>query len=160
MLYAAVYSFFLFSRFNLVKDSSFAPTISRPFLPLRGIRSRFLLPLPRLVAGILHPLGQRSGLVRLGRLGILPPPVKSSALSRRAKILSLPGLSVRPFFVYYAGYDPASLQRRELRLLFTVIPAIANLLFSSARLHVCYNAHKINHFQVFLHLAYENKQYP
>ena len=51
------------------KDSSFAPTISRLFLPFRGIRSRFLLPLPRLVAGILPPpLGQRSGLERLGRL--------------------------------------------------------------------------------------------
>ena len=32
--------------------------------------------------------------------------------------LSLPGLSVRPFFVYYVGSDPASLRRRGLHHLF------------------------------------------
>ena len=109
------------------QSSSFAPTISSSFFLYAGSDPAFFFLSPGWLPGFYTPLGQRSGLERLGRLGILPPPVKSSALSRRAKILSLPGLSVRPFFVYYAGYDPASLQRRELRLLFTVIPAIANL---------------------------------
>ena len=43
------------------------------------------------------------------------------------------------------------------RLALMAIPSSINLLFSSARLQVRYNAHKTSNFCAILHLAYENK---